>query len=636
MAESGKLCGVTRDGSGARRARGGRFVDRAIGNRRRRLLRRVRAAALMLAAAMLIAGALVALVLIGGAITAIDLAVVGGGSVVVLLALAAVAGVLVARVPRNAVLELNLTEPLRREGDRSPARFGRPTTRDVVEALDRAARDRHVAGLVARLGTPLRGLGDAQELRDAVERFRAAGKFAIAHADTFGELSAGNAAYYLASGFDEIVLQPSGDVGLVGVAAEMNFVREALDRLGVSVQVERRWEYKTAAEPLTERGLSAAARESMGRLVESQFEQLVAGVAERRGLTPEHVRAVVDAGPVLGSEAREAGLVDALGYRHDALERARERAHGGPLLALSGYRPRRQRRGAAVAVIDCSGVIIRGRRRGLAARGTVGAETLAAAVRDAAADRKVRAIVLRIDSPGGSYVGSDTVWREIVRARDNGTPVVASMGNVAASGGYFLAAAADRIVAHGATVTGSIGVIGAKAVVSGLKQKLGIDTDDVHVGANALIASPSHPWDEAQRRLVRRWLDRAYEDFTGKVAQGRELPPERIDDVARGRVWTGADAAERGLVDALGGYHTALAEARALIGVGPDAPLRLVRFPRRQPVLALLRGESELERACAEVIDGVFALAVPLIGGLRWPVPEAGVVALVEEHLQEQ
>lgn len=624
---------MTRDGSGAGRDRGERFDDRRAGSRRRRVLRGVRGAALVVAAAVLAAVAVVGLALIGGAVTAAGLVVVGGGAVLALLGLAGLAGALLARVPRNAVLELDLTDPLASESDRSLARLGRPTARDVVDTLDRAATDRRVAGLVARLGAPPGGLADAQELRDAVDRFRATGKFAVAHADTFGELSAGNAGYYLAAGFDEILLQPSGDVGLVGIAAELNFVREALDRLGVSVQVERRWEYKSAPERLTERGLSPPARESLGRLVESQFDQLVAGVADGRGLAAERVRELVDSGPVLGPDACQAGLVDALGYRDDAIERARRRADGGPLVTLSAYRARRRRRGAAVAVIDCSGVIVRGRPRGLAGRGTVGAEALAAAVRRAAADRKVRALLLRIDSPGGSYVGSDTVWREIVRARENGTPVVASMGNVAASGGYFLAAAADRIVAHGVTVTGSIGVIGAKAVVSGLKEKLGIDTDDVHAGANALISSSSRPWDDAQRRLVRRWLDRAYDDFTAKVAQGRDLGPERVDEVARGRAWTGADAAERGLVDALGGYHTALAQTRELLELDADAPVRLVPVPLRPPLLARLRGDTERERVGAAVVDGVLALAAPLVAALPWPALEGGVLALAEDHV---
>lgn len=596
---------------------------------RARVLRRARGLLLALAAAVLIALVAAAIVLAGTAVTAVGLLVAGGGTLLGLLALVAVAGLLVRRTPRNCVLELDLVTPPAQEGRRPLARRTRPTLRDVVETLERAAGDARVSGLLARIGTPASGLADVQELQEAIERFREAGKFAIAHADTLGELSSGNGAYYLAASFDEIILQPSGDVGLLGVAAEITFLRDGLDRLGVAVEVERRWEHKTAAERFKERRLSAPARESIGRLVESQFEQLVEAVAERRGLSVERVRQLVDASPVLGPEAQEAGLVDALGYRDEAADRARGRA-GGPLLPLPAYRSRRRRRrGDVVALIQCSGVMVRGRGRAFPPPGTVGAETLAAAIRRAAADRHVRALILRIDSPGGSYVAADTVWREIVRARERGTPVVASMGNVAASGGYFVAAAADRVVAHGGTVTGSIGVIGGKAVVRELKEKLGMATDAVQAGANALISSASRPWSEAQRELVRRALDRAYDDFTGKVARGRGLSPARMDEVARGRAWTGADAAERGLVDELGGYHAALAQVRELLALPADAPLRLTPFPPRRLALASLRGESELDALADAAIAGLgeaAALAAPLVAGSG-----EGPIALAED-----
>lgn len=530
-------------------------------------------------------------------------ALLGLGAVLVVAAAAGLAaGRLAARVPRPVVLELDLSEPAH-DGPATPerrlARRGAPELRDIVETLERAGRDERVAGLLARVDAPADGLADAQELRDAVTAFRASGKFAVAYADSFGEFAGGDLAYYVATAFDEVAVQPSGGVGITGVSREYRFFRDALDKLGVKARFGRRHEYKNATEVFTERGFTPAHREATLRLVESQFEQLLAGISAGRGLGGDAARALVDEGPLSGEEARDGGLIDRLAYRDEVIDGVRERTGGNAtLLYLARYRRRAvrtRRRATTVAVIHGSGAVTRGRSRLSPLTGrSMGADTVASALRAAVADRRVRAILFRIDSPGGSYVGSDTIWREVVRAREAGKPVVASLGNVAASGGYFVAMAADRIVAHPGTLTGSIGVLAGKPIVAGLLDRLGIGADRVTAGAHAGIMAASRDFEPGEWDRLQDWLDRVYDDFTGKVASGRGLSGAHVAEVARGRVWTGADAAERGLVDELGGYRAALDAIRSAVGLGAGDPVRLVPYPRPRSSLARLRpGRAE-------------------------------------------
>jgi protease-4 len=463
---------------------------------------------------------------------------------------------------------------------------------------------------------PAKGFAGAQELRDAIVAFRGSGKFAIAHAETFGEVTPANGAYYVASGCDEIWLQPSGDVGLVGVAVEVNFLRGALDKLGVLPQLDHRHEFKNAKNRITDTAMTPAYREATGRLVEALFGQVVAAVAGGRGLDEAAVRDLIDRGPVLGGDALDAGLVDRLAYRDELADRYKDRT-----LTLASYakrsRPRR-RRAATVAVIHGDGEIVLGRSRpSLLTRSSMGSDTIGAAFRAAAEDKRVKAILFRVDSPGGSAVASDAIRRESERARAKGKPVVVSMGDVAGSGGYYVALAADRVVAQPATITGSIGVVGGKAVLAGLKQKLGLSSDEVHAGRHALISSVNHPYTESEWARLQALLDRVYDDFVGKVAEGRDLPVEKVREVAKGRIWAGADAVGLGLVDELGGYPAAMRSLRDLLGLAASAPLRIVTFPRRRPALLQALG-ARPAAALDDLVSGPVALRMPDLPFVRW------------------
>ncbi len=504
------------------------------------------------------------------------------------------------------ILELDLSDGLGEERPADPLSallaHRRMILADVLDGLRRARSDRRVKALIARVGGRPIGLAMVQELRRAVEEFRDAGRLTVAWSESFGEFSAGNVPYYLATAFDTIYLQPSGDLGLTGLALERRFYRGALDRLGVELQVAKRHEYKSAAEQATETGFTGPAREATERIAESITGQLASAIAERRRLDPQRVRELIDRGPFLGTQALEAGLVDMLGYRDEVYSRVRRQVGQDALLQFVGRYQRthamaeRARklpaslparlpatRERCVALIYATGPIRRGRSgRGPLSGGAMGSDTISAALRSAVADDQVRAIVLRVNSPGGSYVASDTIWREVVRARAAGKPVVVSMGDVAASGGYFISMAADAIVAQPGTVTGSIGVLSGKPVVSDALSRIGVTTDAVLEGAHSDIFSTSRPFTEDEWTLVNNWLDHIYADFTGKVAQGRGLSGPRVHELARGRVWTGADAQDNGLVDELGGLDRAAAIARSRAGLPMSAPLRI--YPRARPL----------------------------------------------------
>ncbi|MEU4577139.1 signal peptide peptidase SppA [Nonomuraea sp. NPDC023979] len=507
------------------------------------------------------------------------------------------------------VLELDLTEGVIEGPPADPLAavlsMRKPRLSDVLAGLKRARQDSRVKALIVKIGGNPLGLATVQELRQAVVRFRASGKLTVAFGETFGEFGSGTVPYYLASAFERVYLQPSGDVGLTGIALEQRFVKGALTKLGVGYEMGQRHEYKTAANTFTHDHMTEPHRESVGRIVESVTGQLTAGIADGRRLDPAKVRELFDQGPFIGAEALQAGLVDGLAYRdevYDEVKRAAgDEAH---LLYVSRYA-----KGAAVrklpnptadgiALIHGMGQIRTGRsgRSPLGGSGAMGSDTISAALRAARRDDHVKAVVFRVDSPGGSYVASDTVWREVVLTRKV-KPIIVSMGDLAASGGYFVSMAADVIVAQPGTLTGSIGVSGGKPVLSELLERIGVTSETVAEGANAGMFSTSRGFSPEQWERVNAWLDRIYDDFVGKVAEGRSLTRERAHELARGRVWTGGDARDNGLVDELGGLEDALALARKRAGLADDAPVRT--YPRLNPLERLRGPDSSEDRAAA-------------------------------------
>jgi protease-4 len=516
------------------------------------------------------------------------------------------------------LLELDLTQPLLEDQPAEPlARFlwrRRAVLPAVLRALRDASSDPKVCGLIVKVGSRGMGLALAQEVRDAVGAFRASGKPAVAWSETFGEFAASTVPYYLAAGFGEVWLQPSGEVGFVGVASSSLFLAEALDNAGVRRQIGTRHEYKSAANIFLERSYTEAQREATGRVVTSLFEQAVDGVAGSRHLDKQTVLDLADRAPVPAQQALEAGLVDRLGYRDevyaDLLGRTSPAAR---LLFATHYRrqrppPDRLRRAVArrrgvVALVTGSGRIRQGRSsQGPVPAAAMGSDTVGAALRAARTDEAVRAVVFRVNSPGGSYVASDAIWREVRCVREAGKPVIVSMGDVAASGGYLVSVPAEVIVAQPGTLTGSIGVLGGKLSFAELLGRFGIRHDAISAGRHARMMSALDGFTDEEWQRLSDWLDRIYDDFVQKVATGRSMTIEAVQEVARGRVWTGADARERGLVDELGGLDRAAALARQRSGLPADA--EVVRYPRVSPVQRWRAPRSSEDIGAAAALGG--------------------------------
>lgn len=516
------------------------------------------------------------------------------------------------------ILTLDLIRPLRPDtrGIAALRARGRPTLRQVVDVLGWAADDPRVVGLVCRVGADLGGLATVQELAAAARRFAAGGKPAVAHTETFGEAGNGTLAYLLAAAFGTIHLQPSGELALLGVAGEVTFLRGALDKAGIDPQVEHRHEYKNASDVLTEAEFTPAHREALDSIVEDWSAQVAAGIAQARGLDEAAVHDAIDDAPLLADEALDRGLVDRLTYLDESVEDVRTRvADDARLTPLGDYQamtaPRQrwhERRGRVVAMIDATGAITVRRSGGPLSGPGVTSDGLCADLRRAARDDDVAAVLLRVDSPGGSAVASDAIRREVQRTRTAGTPVVAWMGDVAGSGGYYIAMAADRIVAQAGTLTGSIGVIGGKTVSSGLERKLGLHTDAVTRGAHARYYSGSSDFSDSERVRLDLQLDRVYDDFTSKVANDRGLASATVADIAKGRVWTGAQAQRHGLIDTVGGYAEALAAVRDVLGEPADAAVRIHRYPPRPSLLERVRGDGGHDPARRDVAAALGAL----------------------------
>ncbi|MEO3433711.1 signal peptide peptidase SppA [Inquilinus sp. CAU 1745] len=497
------------------------------------------------------------------------------------------------------------------------------TLRDTVRAIDKAAADPEVELLVAHFGGDAFGMAAAQEIRDAVTRFRAAGKPAVAYADAFGEFGPGNISYYAATAFDTIWLREVGGVGLTGIAAEVPFAREGLDDLGFDAQFARRGIYKSFPESLTESGFTPPHREMIESLTGDLQAQLVAGIAEGRDRPVASVRDLIDRGPFTAREALEAGLIDGLASGEALAEEIFDR-HGvsltTPRVSLSDYArwPVEIPEDApTIALIEAEGLIVEGEGAtdpllGLA---VMGADTIARAIDGAAASPAVEAIVLRIDSGGGSAVASDIIGQAIRRAGENGKPVVVSMGNAAASGGYWVAAPADLIIAQPATLTGSIGVFAGKIVTEEFWESWGVNWEAVPQAQNALMWSSGRRYSPSEVERLNAFLDATYAAFIERVATGRDLDPTAVEAIAGGRVWTGAQALELGLVDRLGGLNEAFAAARELIDAEPDVPLEVRVMP--EPPSLLDRLLSLVGGFAGSGANGAFDRLRPLVQRLE-------------------
>ncbi|MEO0714154.1 MAG: signal peptide peptidase SppA [Pseudomonadota bacterium] len=485
--------------------------------------------------------------------------------------------------PDSVVLSLDLRDPL---SDQAPtiglaAFSGTQGFTTVLTKLRAAETDDMVKGLYIRASETSFGSARAEELRDALIDFQAAGKFVIAHSQGIYGTSSPSALRAITAA-DEVWLQPGGVVFANGLSFETEFLKGLFDNLSITADIIALYEYKNAPNTYQETTYTEPHREAMTALAQSLWDESIADIAADRNLPEVELRALLEAGPKSPDEALELSLVDTLGWPEDAHDAALERAEGAEMMDMAVYAPPPAPKDAPViAIVGGEGPIVTGYAEDDLFATTNGffSDNVAANILDAGRDEDVRAIVFRVDSPGGSPTASDQIHRAIERVQEMGKPVVVSMGSVAASGGYYVSTGADAILASDATITGSIGIFGGKFAISEGLGRIGVNIEDVTVGGDFANAFGPERFTDTERAEITKWLQAGYDRFLDLVAEGRNMSVEAVHEQARGRVWSGADAAEVGLVDEIGGFMQAIDKAAELAGVEEDEAVALRNFP---------------------------------------------------------
>jgi len=487
-------------------------------------------------------------------------------------------------LPSNAVLVIDATGQI--EEQRSPdlfsafSGFTTPVLHDYVDAIDAAAKDSHITGLVVRIAPLETGWGKLEEIRSHLLAFRKSGKPSICY---LGYDGIGNPEYYLASACQQIWLVPTAPVSIRGMMAEALFFRGTLDKLKIVPEFYHIAEYKTAGNTFTEKQFTPAHKEEVEGLLHSIYDLYLNDASKARGMDRAQFETLLNRGPFSSSDAVTNKIVDRLGYWDQLQGYFKDRNRTWNPISLNRYRSSISNDGSArIAVVHATGLIVSGDSSSTPGGGSVmGGDSVAADIRAARTDYSIKAIVLRVDSGGGSVVGSEVIRREVELANQV-KPVVVSMSDVAASGGYWIAAPARKIVADPGTITGSIGVLIGKFNVSGLYALLGMSTDSVATSDNATMFSAQQNFTPAQRAYIQKSLNDTYADFTKGVAQGRKMTVEAVDKIGKGRVWSGAQAKELGLVDELGGLDRAIEIAKQLSNIPAGESVHIVRYPEEK------------------------------------------------------
>ncbi|HEY8617149.1 signal peptide peptidase SppA [Phenylobacterium sp.] len=559
------------------------------------------------------------------------------GVPIVLVAMAASAAG-PAPVPSRTVLELDLRDPLTDQTPQNPfAGIGRrsQSVMSVIEGLRRAAEDDRVKGVLVRL--PEGGIAPAaaDEIRLALKHFRASGKPVIAHSQGLYPSGVITSTYMLGAAASELWMQPGASFQATGVASEDIFLKRLFDRYGVSPNFEQRQEYKNAVNGFLHEDYTPAHREAQLSWMTSVYESGIVAAAADRKQEAAALRRTLESGPYLAEDAQRLRLVDRLGQVREAQQALLQRAgQGAELVDFDDYgHGRRDRRGAAdaIAVIEGDGAIVTGRAGGgnpFSGGGAIYSDDVAEAFQAAIKAKDVKAIVFRVNSPGGSDTASEQILSQIRAAKAAGKPVVVSMGTYAASGGYWVASEASSIVAQPSTLTGSIGVFGGKFAVGEALARYGVDVRQLEVGSPYAGAfGVGRDFTPEERAAFAGWMDRIYDNFIARVAAGRKLPPERVREIARGRVWTGAQARQLGLVDELGGFYQAVERARRLAKIEGEPTLKRVG-PMASPFEALER------------LLGVQASSVRTLAAAAWifgdPRAERVMDQIAAQRLREQ
>ena len=524
----------------------------------------------------------------------------------------------------NSVLVLKISGPLPDYVPEDPIRKlfgGQPQSLSSLLAQFRKAKvDKRISAVLLDIDMPEEGWAKAEEIRAAIADFRTSGKPVYA----FMEMGL-NKDYYIASACDRVFLPPPGDLFTIGLAADVMFFRGSLDKLGIYPDIFQIGKYKTAADMFTQKQMSDDHREFMNSLLDDLFSRFVDAIAKARNKSPEEVKALIDNAPYNAAQAKDAGLIDGALYR-DEVEKELKKRLGYQdsdelhIAKAGDYRQISQEslglnKGDKIAVVYAAGDIVSGKSEfGGSGETTIGSDSLVKTLEEARDDRGVKAIVLRIDSPGGSGLASDIIWRAIESVKEK-KPVVVSMSDVAASGGYYIACNANKIVAEPSTITGSIGVLAGKPVVKGLYDWLGITNEYVVRGQNAGMFRETEKFSDSERKKFEDLVKGTYyEEFLPKVAKGRGKSTDEIDKIGQGRVWTGQQGKERGLVDEYGGLDKAIEIAKQLANIPEDKGVQRVIMPRPPSFLEQLMssgGADDSETRAALKQREAIAAALP-------------------------
>ncbi|MFQ6032806.1 MAG: signal peptide peptidase SppA, partial [Candidatus Zixiibacteriota bacterium] len=483
---------------------------------------------------------------------------------------------------KDNFLELRLSGKIVEENTRVGI-FGRkkPTLMDLLNEIERAKEDESIKGIILRIDPLDIGLAKTQEIREAISDFKESGKSVIAYMEF-----AGNKEYYLATIAERIVMMPTGYLMFTGLNAEVTFIKGTLDKLGIVADLEHIGDYKTASDLVTRDKMSEAHREVVNSLLDDMYDQITKDVASQRGWSQEEVKSKIDQGPFTATEAYEANLVDTLMY-YDQIDDMIKKMEGKKPHRINHKKYARRTYykyswaiPPKIAVIFATGSIFEGEnRRDFLLGDIMGCETIASAIKTAREDKTVKAIIFRVDSPGGSGFASDVILREIMRTRGK-KPFIVSMSDVAGSGGYWISCAADTIVSLPGTYTGSIGVISGKFSLQGLYEKIGFTVEVIKRGKHADFYTTTRQFTDEERKVVKRQIKEFYDEFVQKVADGRRMSFEEVDAIAQGRVWTGRQAKGNGLVDELGGLNLALAIAKEKAGIPQEVKVEILALPR--------------------------------------------------------
>ncbi len=497
------------------------------------------------------------------------------------------------------------------------------TIDDIVNSLDKAASDTKVKALVVNARSGGYDLAQLQSLRAAVLRFKASGKKTFIYSESYGDSGYGLGLYYLASAFDEIWMQPVGIVAIGGVNIQSPFFKDVMDDYGVQGQFFQRKEYKNAMEHLTSNKMSAASKEEMQALATDMATQLIDPIKQSRQKLAQRFDALVNLGMLTDARALKEGLIDRLDYQDVLISELRKANTGASLVEISDYTKTKTKllpssaSSSTVAIIPVDGMIVSG-SAGNSPYGfkqsLAGATDIVGAIEDAANDKSVKTIVLRINSPGGSPSASETVHRAIIWAKTTKKKsIIVSMGALAASGGYWIAAPADKIYAMDATLTGSIGVVGGKINLKGLWDKYHVRWDGVQYGDNSGMMSMNTPFSASEQAQFEATLDNVYNYFIKRVADGRHMSPEHVEKIAKGRAYTGRQAIKLGLVDKIGGLDVVLDDIARNNKLASRNDLNLIYLPQTEDPMQLLMQLVSRKIGLSPFMEKMSAMLSPML-----------------------